>query len=247
MWACATSLAMIAHSTHLPSGRGEASRAAVPHRSDRQLPAPSSDLGANEWLVDEMREQYAADPGSVTPEWAAYFGGQRQRRHAPGRATSAAEDRPGAGRRPARSRAAPAAPQAAGEGPRAPATGSRPRHPPPLLLTGQAAPHRRCRRARHGHHQAAGQGRQAGRTGRGERRADVHRRCAARRRGRQEHERLAGAVPTATSVRAVPGEAAVRQPHRHQQPPRSAPAAARSPSRTSSATRWCRPSRPCRR
>ncbi|WP_156887314.1 2-oxoglutarate dehydrogenase E1 subunit family protein, partial [Nocardioides sp. CF8] len=35
--------------------------------------APSSDLGANEWLVDEMREQYATDPGSVTPEWAAYF------------------------------------------------------------------------------------------------------------------------------------------------------------------------------
>lgn len=35
--------------------------------------APSSDLGANEWLVDEMREQYAADPGSVTAEWAAYF------------------------------------------------------------------------------------------------------------------------------------------------------------------------------
>ncbi len=35
---------------------------------------PSSDLGANEWLVEEMREQYAKDPNSVTPEWAAYFG-----------------------------------------------------------------------------------------------------------------------------------------------------------------------------
>ncbi len=35
--------------------------------------APSSELGANQWLVDEMREQYAADPGSVSAEWSAYF------------------------------------------------------------------------------------------------------------------------------------------------------------------------------
>ena len=36
--------------------------------------APSSDLGANEWLVEEMKEQYDKDPGSVGPEWASYFG-----------------------------------------------------------------------------------------------------------------------------------------------------------------------------
>ena len=36
--------------------------------------APSSDLGANEWLVEEMQEQYDKDPASVAPEWAAYFG-----------------------------------------------------------------------------------------------------------------------------------------------------------------------------
>ena len=36
--------------------------------------APSSDMGANEWLVEEMKEQYDKDPGSVGPEWAAYFG-----------------------------------------------------------------------------------------------------------------------------------------------------------------------------
>ncbi|MCY7401319.1 MAG: multifunctional oxoglutarate decarboxylase/oxoglutarate dehydrogenase thiamine pyrophosphate-binding subunit/dihydrolipoyllysine-residue succinyltransferase subunit [Nocardioides sp.] len=36
--------------------------------------APSSDMGANEWLVEEMQEQYDKDPGSVGPEWAAYFG-----------------------------------------------------------------------------------------------------------------------------------------------------------------------------
>lgn len=32
-------------------------------------------FGANEWLVDEMRERFEADPSSVTPEWAAFFGG----------------------------------------------------------------------------------------------------------------------------------------------------------------------------
>ncbi|MDR6172964.1 2-oxoglutarate decarboxylase [Nocardioides zeae] len=31
------------------------------------------DFGANEWLVDEMREQFERDPDSVTPEWKAYF------------------------------------------------------------------------------------------------------------------------------------------------------------------------------
>ena len=35
--------------------------------------APSSDFGANEWLVEEMYEQFQRDPGSVDPTWAAYF------------------------------------------------------------------------------------------------------------------------------------------------------------------------------
>ncbi len=34
---------------------------------------PPADFGANEWLVEEMREQFDADPGSVDPAWAAYF------------------------------------------------------------------------------------------------------------------------------------------------------------------------------
>ncbi len=38
-----------------------------------QTAVPSQDLGANEWLVEDMRDQYAADPGSVSREWAAYF------------------------------------------------------------------------------------------------------------------------------------------------------------------------------
>ena len=40
--------------------------------SDSQ-PDPSSDFGANEWLVEEMYDQFTRDPGSVDPTWAAYF------------------------------------------------------------------------------------------------------------------------------------------------------------------------------
>jgi 2-oxoglutarate decarboxylase len=41
--------------------------------SDPASSAPSSDFGANEWLVEEMYEQFQRDPGSVDPSWAAYF------------------------------------------------------------------------------------------------------------------------------------------------------------------------------
>ena len=41
--------------------------------TDQSSTLPSADLGANEWLVDEMREQYDADPASVGPEWVQYF------------------------------------------------------------------------------------------------------------------------------------------------------------------------------
>ncbi len=34
---------------------------------------PSSDFGANEWLVDEMYEQYKDDPTSVDQEWVEFF------------------------------------------------------------------------------------------------------------------------------------------------------------------------------
>ncbi|MEL4506183.1 multifunctional oxoglutarate decarboxylase/oxoglutarate dehydrogenase thiamine pyrophosphate-binding subunit/dihydrolipoyllysine-residue succinyltransferase subunit [Luteococcus sp. H138] len=33
----------------------------------------SSDFGANDWLIEEMYEQYKTDPGSVDATWAAYF------------------------------------------------------------------------------------------------------------------------------------------------------------------------------
>ena len=33
----------------------------------------AQDFGANDWLVDEMYEQYVADPTSVDPAWVEYF------------------------------------------------------------------------------------------------------------------------------------------------------------------------------
>ncbi|MEI5674671.1 MULTISPECIES: multifunctional oxoglutarate decarboxylase/oxoglutarate dehydrogenase thiamine pyrophosphate-binding subunit/dihydrolipoyllysine-residue succinyltransferase subunit [unclassified Nocardioides] len=34
---------------------------------------PDDDFGANEWLVEEMYEQYKLDPGSVDARWVSYF------------------------------------------------------------------------------------------------------------------------------------------------------------------------------
>jgi multifunctional 2-oxoglutarate metabolism enzyme len=35
--------------------------------------APEADFGANDWLLEEMYEQYAVDPSSVDETWAEYF------------------------------------------------------------------------------------------------------------------------------------------------------------------------------
>ena len=46
----------------------------MPQSSGQQSPQPStSDFGANEWLVEEMRERYKQDPSSVDATWADYF------------------------------------------------------------------------------------------------------------------------------------------------------------------------------
>ena len=44
---------------------------ANPPSSDTTL----ADFGANEWLAEEMREQFDEDPGSVDPAWRRYFEG----------------------------------------------------------------------------------------------------------------------------------------------------------------------------
>ena len=45
----------------------------MPQSSGPQSESQSPDFGANEWLVDEMFEQYQKDPDSVAPEWKKYF------------------------------------------------------------------------------------------------------------------------------------------------------------------------------
>lgn len=79
-------------------------------------PAPSADLGANEWLVEEMREQYDKDPGSVGPQWAAYFGGTSSNGSRNGTdAAAPSKSAPQASKGPAKApaQAAPAAKQEA--------------------------------------------------------------------------------------------------------------------------------------
>jgi len=52
--------------------RKKATVAIVPDQSPTSAPA-EADFGANDWLLEEMYEQYTADPSSVDETWAEYF------------------------------------------------------------------------------------------------------------------------------------------------------------------------------
>ncbi|MEP9361530.1 multifunctional oxoglutarate decarboxylase/oxoglutarate dehydrogenase thiamine pyrophosphate-binding subunit/dihydrolipoyllysine-residue succinyltransferase subunit [Nocardioides sp. CN2-186] len=45
----------------------------MPQSPGHQSELPSADFGANEWLVEEMYDQYQRDPGSVDATWVKYF------------------------------------------------------------------------------------------------------------------------------------------------------------------------------
>ena len=45
----------------------------MPQSPGSQSDLTSADFGANEWLVEEMYDQYQRDPGSVDATWATYF------------------------------------------------------------------------------------------------------------------------------------------------------------------------------
>ncbi|GAA1478766.1 multifunctional oxoglutarate decarboxylase/oxoglutarate dehydrogenase thiamine pyrophosphate-binding subunit/dihydrolipoyllysine-residue succinyltransferase subunit [Nocardioides aestuarii] len=45
----------------------------MPQSPGQQSHDISTEFGANEWLVEEMYEQYERDPDSVAPEWKRYF------------------------------------------------------------------------------------------------------------------------------------------------------------------------------
>src|SRR5258706_14341705 len=51
-------------------------------------------LGPNEWLVDEMYEQYLADPNSVSKSWQEFFADYRRDQHEPVAAAPAPEPAP---------------------------------------------------------------------------------------------------------------------------------------------------------
>ncbi|MBS4752437.1 multifunctional oxoglutarate decarboxylase/oxoglutarate dehydrogenase thiamine pyrophosphate-binding subunit/dihydrolipoyllysine-residue succinyltransferase subunit [Nocardioides sp. zg-ZUI104] len=103
------------------SSSSEEAKHVVTQSSDQSngSPAVPPDFGANEWLVEEMKEQFEADPGSVDPAWAAYFrserGGTATKTAAPARSSAASK---AAAPAPAKA-AAPAAKPAAAPTPKA--------------------------------------------------------------------------------------------------------------------------------
>src|SRR4029453_7170842 len=52
--------------------RKKATVAIVPDKASTSAPT-EADFGANDWLLEEMYEQYTADPNSVDETWAEYF------------------------------------------------------------------------------------------------------------------------------------------------------------------------------
>ena len=87
-----------------------------PH--DELLPGA---LGPNAWLVDEMHEQYLADPTSVSESWQDFFADYRRDAAPQTMAAAAPAAARGAGSAPA-----PAAPSAAGRRPRRGAAAAEP-------------------------------------------------------------------------------------------------------------------------
>lgn len=89
--------------------------------SDQSHGSPEAvDFGANEWLVEEMKEQFEADPTSVDPAWAAYFKGAGTNGTTPAASATATATATAAPAAPATTPATtPAAPAAAAAAPAA--------------------------------------------------------------------------------------------------------------------------------
>ena len=187
--------------------------------SSRPSSASSSSVagfGTNEWLVEEMYQQYLADPSSVDQAWHEFFadyrpgspvgGGDRDEPRRVGQRRRAARPR----RR--RSRAAAAGPRSAAP----PAAQARPPAPAAAPRPAAEATRRRARRPQAGRAKpAAPPPRPAGPPVAAGKQSPAARRG---RRRRQEHERLADRPDGHERARGA-GQAAGRQPHRHQQPP----------------------------
>ncbi|MFT8394561.1 2-oxoglutarate dehydrogenase E1 subunit family protein [Propionibacterium sp.] len=99
--------------------------------------ATTDEFGANDWLIEDMRERFQKDPHSVPDKWAAFFTAEQTPPLNTG--TSTAET-PGDAPAPA----SPGGARAAGGAPaRRPAPGARPGAPSPPPPPGHPPPPRR--------------------------------------------------------------------------------------------------------
>ncbi|MGJ6979399.1 multifunctional oxoglutarate decarboxylase/oxoglutarate dehydrogenase thiamine pyrophosphate-binding subunit/dihydrolipoyllysine-residue succinyltransferase subunit [Aestuariimicrobium soli] len=55
----------------------------APSTSNSMSHDPASDFGANDWLIEELRETYQTNPDELDPSWRAYFDGEAGRAAAP--------------------------------------------------------------------------------------------------------------------------------------------------------------------
>jgi len=84
----------------------------VPQSSGSQSPEqPSADFGANEWLVEEMYDQYQKDPGSVDATWVKYFQANGQTNGHAAAAATKTEEKPAPKAEPKQAAPPKAAPQ----------------------------------------------------------------------------------------------------------------------------------------
>jgi 2-oxoglutarate dehydrogenase E1 component len=99
----------------------------------------SGDFGANDWLIEEMREQFQSDPSSVDPAWVEYFTNGRS-----GNGSAASPEAPAtAAPAPDAAPAVPAAPPAQAEAAAAPPA---PERAEPASTTGDTAAPAEARR-----------------------------------------------------------------------------------------------------
>jgi 2-oxoglutarate dehydrogenase E1 component len=86
-------------------------------------PRTFEDLGPNEWLVDEMYEQYRADPASVSPSWQDFFADYKTNgaAPAPSEAPTPTAEKPAAAAEKPKAEAKPTPTEAKVEAPAEPA------------------------------------------------------------------------------------------------------------------------------
>ncbi|HEY7147756.1 MAG TPA: multifunctional oxoglutarate decarboxylase/oxoglutarate dehydrogenase thiamine pyrophosphate-binding subunit/dihydrolipoyllysine-residue succinyltransferase subunit [Streptosporangiaceae bacterium] len=192
------------------NGRSAGRPAEQPGREgDQQVPGspggrPGTDFGPNEWLVDELYQRYQADPSSVDRAWWNFFADYHPRPaepaeaappQQPGGAGPAGGAQPGPAARAKAGSQAAAPPAPAPGGARVPATGRAGRAAPPATTADGAGPGP----AGGGRPAAAADGAPAGGGA-----TEIRLRGAAARTAANMAASLA--VPTATSVRAIPAK-----------------------------------------